>query len=73
MNAELYTPLCITTEKQPQYKIQHINEYWESVFTEVVDVNAKEIFARMFENEEMLYHINFDGTTKSDSTADWKN
>lgn len=49
------------------------NEYWESIFTEVVDVDAKEMFVRMYENEDMLYLINFDGTTKLDSIADWKN
>ena len=52
-------------EKQDQ------NEYWESTFTEVVDVNAKEIFVRMFENEDMLYLIGFDGTSKLSSISDW--
>lgn len=51
---------------------QDINEYWESIFTEVVDVNSQEIFVRIFENEEMLYLISFDGTVKLDSIADWK-
>ena len=51
---------------------QGINEYWESIFTEVVDVNAQEIFVRIFENEDQLYLINFDGTTKLNSISDWK-
>lgn len=51
---------------------QDINEYWESIFTEVVDVNAQEIFVRLYENEDMLYLINFDGTTKLNSIDDWK-
>ncbi len=50
---------------------QEKNEYWESIFTEVVDVNEKTIFVRMFENEDMLYLINFDGTTKINSIEDW--
>ena len=53
-------------EKQDQ------KAYWESVFTEVVDVNTKEIFVRVYENEDMLYLIGFDGTTKLNSIADWK-
>ena len=50
---------------------QDINEYWESIFTEVVDVNAQEIFVRMYEDENKLYLINFDGTTKLNSIDDW--
>lgn len=56
----------------PRAEKQDINEYWESIFTEVVDVNAKEIFVRIFENEDTLYLISFDGTTKLNSIADWK-
>ena len=51
---------------------QEINEYWESIFTEVVDVNNKEIFVRLYENEDMLYLISFDGTKKLNSISDWK-
>ena len=51
---------------------QDINEYWESIFTEVVDVNNKEIFVRLYENEDMLYLISFDGTKKLNSISDWK-
>lgn len=51
---------------------QDINEHWESIFTEVIDVNAQEIFVRIFENEDLLYLISFDGTTRLDSIADWK-
>ena len=46
--------------------------YWESTFTEVVDVNAQEMFIRFFENEDKLYLISFDGTTKLNSISDWK-
>ncbi len=43
---------------------QDLNQYWESTFTEVVDVNAGEMYVRFFENEDRLYRIDFDGTTK---------
>ncbi len=56
----------------PREEKQKLNVIWESIFTEVVDVNAKEIFVRIFENEDNLYLINFDGTTKLNSIADWK-
>ena len=46
--------------------------YWESTFTEVVDVNEQEMFIRFFENEDKLYLISFDGTTKLNSISDWK-
>ena len=59
--------------EMPRQVKQDLNVYWESIFTEVVDVNAQEIFVRMFENEDMLYLISFDGTTKLKSIADWKN
>ncbi len=52
---------------------QAMNVIWESIFTEVVDVNAKEIFVRIFENEDNLYLIDFNGTTKLNSIAEWKN
>lgn len=51
---------------------QDLNQYWESTFTEVVDTNSREIFVRMFENEEILYKIGFDGTVKLESIDDWK-
>lgn len=51
---------------------QDENKYWESTFTEVVDTNSKTIFVRMFENEKMLYIINFDGTVKVNSISEWK-
>lgn len=50
---------------------QDANEFWESTFTEVVDVNTQEIFVRMFENEDILYLIDFDGTHKINSISDW--
>lgn len=59
--------------EMPRQEKQDLNVYWESIFTEVVDVNTKEIFVRMFENEDQLYLLSFDGTTKLDSIADWKN
>ena len=40
------------------------NKYWESIFTEVVDVNAQEIYVRMYENEDQIYLINMDETKK---------
>lgn len=51
---------------------QDINKHWESIFTEVVDVNTKEIFVRFFENEDKLYLISFEGTKKIDSISSWK-
>ena len=59
--------------EMPRQEKQDLNVYWESIFTEVGDVNTKEIFVRMFENEELLYLLSFDGTTKLNSIADWKN
>lgn len=56
----------------PRKEKQDINVYWESIFTEVVDVNAKEIFVRIYENDDMQYLINFDKTTKLNSIEDWK-
>ena len=56
----------------PRKEKQDINIYWESIFTEVVDVNNKEIFVRLYENEDMLYLISFDGTKKLNSISDWK-
>lgn len=50
---------------------QDKNEYWESSFTEVVDTNSKAIFVRMFENEESLYLIDFNGTQKLNSISEW--
>lgn len=50
---------------------QDANAYWESTFTEVVDTDSKEIFVRFFENEEMLYLLDFNGTRKVSSIADW--
>ena len=51
---------------------QDINKYWESVFTEVVDVDAQEIFIRIFENEDRLYLVNLDETKKLKSIEEWK-
>ena len=48
------------------------NKYWESTFTEVVDTNTREIFVRIYENEDSLYLVNFDGTKKLNSIADWE-
>ena len=65
MNAEV--------RKLTRQEKQDENIYWESIFTEVVDTNTKEIFVRIYENEDNLYLINFDGTTKLNSIDDWKN
>lgn len=43
------------------------NEYWESTFTELVDIKDKSIFVRFYENEDMKYLINFEGTKKVSS------
>lgn len=56
----------------PRKEKQDINTYWESIFTEVVDVNDKELFVRIYENDDMQYLISFDGTTKLNSIDEWK-
>lgn len=56
----------------PRKEKQDINAYWESIFTEVVDVNDKELFVRIYENDDMQYLISFDGTTKLNSIDEWK-
>lgn len=60
-------PIRLMTRQQKQEK----NQYWESTFTEVVDTHSRAIFVRMFENEEMLYLLDFQGTHKLNSIADW--
>lgn len=40
------------------------NEYWESTFTEVVDIEEKSIFVRFYENDNMEYKLTFDGFVK---------
>lgn len=69
---EMINEINAGVKEMPRQEKQDINVYWESIFTEVVDVNTQQIFVRIFENEEMLYLIGFDGTTKLDSIADWK-
>lgn len=68
MMNEMNEPIRALTREEKQ----NINEYWESIFTEVVDVNTQQIFVRIFENEDQLYLIDFNGTTKIDSISDWK-
>ena len=60
-------PIRLLTRQQKQEK----NQYWESTFTEVVDTNSRAIFVRMFENEDMLYLLDFNGTHKLNSIAEW--
>lgn len=69
---EIINEINAGVTEMPRQEKQDKNVYWESIFTEVVDVNTQEIFVRMFENEEMLYLINFDGTFKLNSIDDWK-
>ena len=69
---ELINAYTSEVRKLSRQEKQDINEYWESIFTEVVDVNNKEIFVRLYENEDMLYLISFDGTKKLNSISDWK-
>lgn len=57
--------------EMPRQQKRDANVYWESIFTEVVDVNAQQIFVRMYENEDMLYLIDFNGTRKLDSINEW--
>ena len=40
------------------------NEYWESTFTEVVDIKEKSILVRFYEDDNMKYLLTFDGMTK---------
>ena len=60
-------PIRLLTRQQKQEK----NQYWESTFTEVIDTNSRAIFVRMFENEDMLYLLDFNGTHKLNSIAEW--
>lgn len=46
---------------------QNANEYWESTFTEVVDIKDKSIFVRFYENNDMNYLLTFDGIKKVNS------
>ena len=61
-----------TYHSMTKQELQDANEYWASIFTEVVDTNTKEMFVRFFENEDSLYLISFDGTNKLNSIEDWK-
>ena len=58
--------------KMTREEKQDLCEIWESIFTEVVDVNNQEMFIRLFEDEEQCYLISFDGTTRINSIEDWK-
>lgn len=46
------------------------NVYWESTFTEVVDINEKSIFVRIYEDPNMEYLLTFDGFTKVNGIQD---
>lgn len=48
------------TRKEKQDK----NEYWESTFTEIINTKEKIIEVRLFENENYLYKISFNGIKK---------
>ena len=52
----------LTREEQ-----REANEYWESTFTEVVDIKDKSIFVRFYENESSKYLITFNGVKKASS------
>lgn len=52
------------TNKLTRQEKMDANKYWESIFTEVVDVNAQEIYVRLYENEAQLYKITLDETKK---------
>lgn len=43
------------------------NAYWESTFTEVVDINEKAIYVRFFEDENLKFKLDFNGFTKIES------
>ena len=43
------------------------NEYWESTFTEVVDVTNQTIYVRVFEDESLKFKLTFEGTTQISS------
>ena len=58
--------------KMTREEKQDLCEIWESIFTEVVDVECQEMFIRLFEDEEQCYLISFDGTEKINSIEDWK-
>ena len=66
MQNEYTAPIRQMTREQKRAK----NEYWESTFTEVVDISEKSIFVRFFENNEMNYVLTFDGFEKVSSIQD---
>lgn len=60
LNAASESFHAMTREEQ-----REANQYWESSFTEVVDINEKSIFVRFYENENSKYLITFDGVKKT--------
>ena len=40
------------------------NKYWESTFTEVVDINEKSILVRMFEDKNIKFKLTFEETIR---------
>ena len=69
---EIINEINAGVKDMPRKEKQDLNVYWESIFTEVVDVYAKEIFVRLYENEDMLYLIDLNTTTKLNSIDEWK-
>lgn len=67
-----YNDYSASVREKSREEKQNENKYWESTFTEVVDTNDKSIFVRMFENENILYVIDFDGTKKVGSIDELK-
>ena len=69
---EIMNEYTSEVRKMTREEKQDLCEIWESIFTEVVDVNNKEMFIRLFEDENQCYLISFDGTKKLNSIEDWK-
>ena len=69
---EIMNEYTSEVRKMTREEKQDLCEIWESIFTEVVDVNNKEMFIRLFEDENQCYLIDFNGTTKLNSIDDWK-
>ncbi len=64
---EALTEMGKAVRQQTRQQQRDKNEYWESTFTEIVNPSQKTIEVRLFENEDYLYCISFNGVKKIDA------
>lgn len=67
---ELQNAYVSTVQPLSRAEKRAANEFWESTFTEVVDLKDKSIFVRVFEDSNMEYLLTFDGFTKVNGIQD---